>query len=90
MPGKTEKDRQERGVLILALLENDVLAHFHQVGFLRMVRQFLHNQYAETHDPMFVVGANAVARLILEIDLHTIVGGSIYRNIPNEQNLLEN
>jgi hypothetical protein len=39
---------------------------------------------------MFVFGANAVARLILEIDLHTIVGGSIYRNMPNEQNLLEN
>ena len=75
---RTEEQTQKEAAIIRGLLEKDVLVHFHQVGYLRAVRQFLHNQYAETSDPMFVVGANAVARLILEIDLQTITGRCIY------------
>lgn len=74
-----EKGKQQ-AEMILAVLEEELLPNLNNVGYLRIVRSFLHAQHIETGDPMFVVGANAVARLILEIDLQTILGGSIYRS----------
>jgi len=84
------EERKGKAKIISTLLEEDILAHVDHVGYLRIVRQFIENQRDKTGHPMFLIAANALSRLILEIDLHTLMGGSIFRNIPNEQNLQEN
>lgn len=89
MEKKIEKGKQQ-AEMILAALEADILYEANNVGYLRIVRNFLHQQGAQTGDPMFLIGANAVARLILEIDLHTLFGESIYRNPFNTNDSGEN
>lgn len=65
----TAEEKTSTVKMIYALLDEEIITDREYLAYLREVREFLHNQFSETHDVMFIVGAQAVARFILEIDL---------------------